>query len=515
MASKEVMVSAPVMVLLFERTFVAGSLREAIRRSWPLYIRLAATWLPALALWFFSERDVLAGFGLGVSAVDWWLTQSKVLLMYLKLAIWPWPLLIHYQLHYLKTFGESWFYVVPVLLLALATLILLVRNRASGFLGAWVFAILLPTSAVPILLETAAERRMYLPLAALITLAVVAVYRVFKRTLGRQPAGDRLQLRARLQRVVIALAILISFLYGVVSANRVNAYHDELNLWIEVFRHNPDDFLAHSNAGILLNIRGDVPEAIAELRTAVAMEPDDSDSVTNLAALLTTTGKVAESIDLLEKYLARNPKDAVAHNNLGTALAKVGRRDEALEHFQIASQLHPKYAEAHKNRGIVLAEDKTFDEAIKEFRQALMIDSNYVDALFNLGTVLFATGDASDAISYLQQATRLQPNRADRRKILGDALRNVGRLPAAIQQYQLAVSLNPDDMKAYSELAASLASAGRSQEAIETAETAVSLARSKNDEAKARQIEGWLKNYKAGLARPYGAAPQESAKPQK
>ena len=34
MASKEVMVSAPLLVLLFERTFVAGSLANALRRSW-------------------------------------------------------------------------------------------------------------------------------------------------------------------------------------------------------------------------------------------------------------------------------------------------------------------------------------------------------------------------------------------------------------------------------------------------------------------------------------------------
>ena len=57
-------------------------------------------------------------FRLGVSAYAWWLTQSKVLLMYLKLVVWPWPLLIHYQLPYLTTFAEAWMYVVPVALLA-------------------------------------------------------------------------------------------------------------------------------------------------------------------------------------------------------------------------------------------------------------------------------------------------------------------------------------------------------------------------------------------------------------
>jgi len=41
-------VSAPLMVLLYDRTFFAGSFREALRRRAPLYAGLAATWLPLI-----------------------------------------------------------------------------------------------------------------------------------------------------------------------------------------------------------------------------------------------------------------------------------------------------------------------------------------------------------------------------------------------------------------------------------------------------------------------------------
>ncbi len=49
MACKEVMVTAPVLILLFERTFIAGSFRGAWRNSWQLYAGLFATW--ALLIW--------------------------------------------------------------------------------------------------------------------------------------------------------------------------------------------------------------------------------------------------------------------------------------------------------------------------------------------------------------------------------------------------------------------------------------------------------------------------------
>ena len=37
MGSKEVMVSAPLIVLLYDRIFIAGSFGEALRRRWGLY----------------------------------------------------------------------------------------------------------------------------------------------------------------------------------------------------------------------------------------------------------------------------------------------------------------------------------------------------------------------------------------------------------------------------------------------------------------------------------------------
>jgi len=45
MTCKQVMVSAPVMVLLYDRAYVSGTFREAWRRRWPLYVGLASTWV--------------------------------------------------------------------------------------------------------------------------------------------------------------------------------------------------------------------------------------------------------------------------------------------------------------------------------------------------------------------------------------------------------------------------------------------------------------------------------------
>ena len=104
MASKEVAVSAPLVVLLYERTFLVPS--PGARRSWLLYPGLALAWVVLL---------VLSAGGIGglsdarhrVPVLVWWATQAKVVLLYLKLAVWPWPLSIHYAPTFLQTVREA------------------------------------------------------------------------------------------------------------------------------------------------------------------------------------------------------------------------------------------------------------------------------------------------------------------------------------------------------------------------------------------------------------------------
>src|SRR5207247_1675434 len=68
MATKEVMYAAPLLVLLHDRTFSAGTFREALRRRPWFYVGLAAIWL--LLGWLVKQagnRGATAGFGLGIT----------------------------------------------------------------------------------------------------------------------------------------------------------------------------------------------------------------------------------------------------------------------------------------------------------------------------------------------------------------------------------------------------------------------------------------------------------------
>lgn len=182
MGTKEVMVTAPVMVLCFDRTFLSGGFIAAWRRRRGYYLALAATWIPLglLVAGTGGNRSGSAGFGTGIPFSAYALTQAKAIATYLKLSVWPHPLVFEYG-----TFWTSPLQALPcalvVLALGAATLWALVRKPSFGFLGFWFFGLLAPTSLTPGTTQMIVEHRMYLPLAAVTVLFAVAVAGLARR----------------------------------------------------------------------------------------------------------------------------------------------------------------------------------------------------------------------------------------------------------------------------------------------------------------------------------------------
>ncbi|KKK69282.1 hypothetical protein LCGC14_2935600, partial [marine sediment metagenome] len=228
MACKEVMVTAPVMVLLFERTFIAGSFRKALENSWRLYLGLALGWGLLLALNYSGPRSGVAGFGHDVPIYAWWLIQAKVLEMYLKLVFWPWPLVLHYQMPLYTNPLQVWPSLLVVGILGINTVVRLWRRGATGYLGAWVFIVLSPTLIVPILTEHAAERRMYLPLAAIVALMVIGGYALLQNVAKRQNSEGRKPSNFRPLVITAGCALVAVGVLAVLSTRRLVLYNSAL-----------------------------------------------------------------------------------------------------------------------------------------------------------------------------------------------------------------------------------------------------------------------------------------------
>src|SRR5205085_3990733 len=167
----------------------------ALQRRGGYYAALCATWLVLVAVVWSAPRGDSAGFaGASVSPWTYLLNQSVMIVRYLRLAFWPRGLVLDYGEPLHVTFGDVAPYAITVAALLAATIVALVRNPPVGFLGAWFFLTLAPTSSImPVSTEVGAERRMYLPLMAIVMLVVT----VAARTLPGAARFNSLQVRDR------------------------------------------------------------------------------------------------------------------------------------------------------------------------------------------------------------------------------------------------------------------------------------------------------------------------------
>src|SRR5437762_6886855 len=179
LATKEVMYAAPLLVLLHDRTFIVGTFRAQLRRQPCFYTGLATKLLLLRCLVKQAgNRGATAGFGIGITPWHYLLTQCGALIHYVRLVFWPDPLVLDYGIATTNSLAEVWPQTALLLVLFGATLIALARQPPWGFLGAWFFLLLAPTSsALPLATQTVAEHRMYLPLAAIIAAIVVEIGR--------------------------------------------------------------------------------------------------------------------------------------------------------------------------------------------------------------------------------------------------------------------------------------------------------------------------------------------------
>ncbi|MCX6955938.1 MAG: tetratricopeptide repeat protein [Verrucomicrobia bacterium] len=458
MGTKEVMATAPLLVLLYDRTFVTGSFRAAWRERRGYYLGLAGTWvlLGALVLSTGGNRGGTVGLGVGVPLWAYPLTQFKAVATYLGLAVWPQPLVFEYGTFWVERAGDILPFAAVIVPLLAGTVFALWKKPPLGFAGAWFFGILAPTSLAPGTIQMIVEHRPYLPLAAVIALLVIALHRVL----------------GRLAWPACAVAALAS---GALTALRNHDYRSHLALWSKTVAQRPENPRAHEGLAEAYAELGRLDEAIAQHAEAARLLPDESHYQYNLARALGEAGRWDAAVVHYRHALRLAPAEAKTHNNLAIALSRAGQGEAALAHYAEAERLVPTEPQYPYNHGIALARLGRFPEAIARYEAVLRLRPTHADALYGLGNALAASGRPAEAIARYKAALQAEPDHANAHFKLGNALIDADRVPDAMIHYEAAVRFNPTDAEAHHNLGIAYARLERLAEAGREFEAALRL----------------------------------------
>jgi len=230
MGCKEQMVVAPLLAMLYIWCFLPNQPGRH-RATLLLVVGLFLTWIILPIELIDADWDSKSGYGLKyMTRIDYLQTQVSVIFHYFRLCLWPSGLVIDYTNWPVE---HSFLSALPggllIVLALLASAYGCLRKHWAGFLGAWFFLNLGPTSSfLPNFTEIAAERRMYLPSAAVIVCVTIAIWRIVSREKFFLP-------------IVATLAVTL----GLLTILRNQVYQSSISIWTDAATKRPDNWHAH------------------------------------------------------------------------------------------------------------------------------------------------------------------------------------------------------------------------------------------------------------------------------
>ena len=450
MASKEVMVTAPVIVILYDLAFRTDSWRRLASdrtRRW-FYAGLFATTLIVAASIARGARDRSVGFSLGVSWLDYALTQCWAIAHYVQLIAWPAGLNFDYGDQPIA--GLLW---IPGAVLLTAkiggTVVAWMKPRLRwlGFAGAWFLLLLVPSSSViPIRTEIAAERRVYLASAAVVLLVVVGVELLQRRLRLRAVAK-----RAMFATIAVALAI-VTFQRGLIFADQETLYRDViekapgnprgyLGVGLAQFARDPQNpgdaevmfrkaiaadtmsFVSWQSLGVLQLTQARWQDAVYTFTRSLRIEPGNLDAIGGMARAYVELHDANNAMRFVDQLGGRNIPALWAVGNL---LVRQGRGSEALRYLEVAAASEKPSSLGVALMSLAYAQSDKVPQAERAAQVATAGAGDTADVYNLAARAMIAAKRPAAAREYLVLALALDPNSESLRK----ALENLDSLQA-------------------------------------------------------------------------------------
>ena len=495
MGSKEVMATAPLMVLLYDVVFVSSSPVAAWKARRGLYVGLAASWaILAVLVISTGSRSGTAGVNLSeVSPLEYAASEFGVILHYLSLAFWPVGLCLDYGWPVARSQGEILPAAAVIVSLLAATLWALTSSQrftagstplptlagrsyraAWGFLGAWFFLILAPTSSFMPLADLCFEHRMYLPLAAMATGLTIAGYLLAGDVARRWNQSFAARSAAW---GVAGLAVAVSAtLLGWRTHVRNLDYRSNRAMYEDAAAKRPNHARAQSNLGFVLVDAGQADRALAACNRAIELVPNFPEAYNNRGRALAAKGQYQQAIADYDRTIKMQPDHAEAHSNRGAAKVALGRLEEAMADYDRAIKLNPQYGDAYNNRAILWTRRGQYSRAIDDATRAIELSAGGLAEAFAVRAEAYAQqGRHSLAVADYTRAVGLKPTLAEAYAGLGASRHKTGKIEDSVADYTSAIQLQPTNAATYNNRGYAYSDLGRFGEALADFAKAIDL----------------------------------------
>jgi tetratricopeptide (TPR) repeat protein len=316
-------------------------------------------------------------------------TGFYVLLFYIKMLLYPHPLLFYYGYNMIPVvnFANVWVILSILIHLGLfgyATWKIKEKHILSFGILFYLVSISMYASIVKQHPGIVAERFLFLPS---IGFSIVTAWLLFKIT--KQTTGPELKTSGGLKVLFLSIILLIPYTAKTIIRNR--DWDSQLSL------------IAHDNKYLQNSAKANYIYATTLKTDLIEKTKQNGENGDNKA-------EEQQIIGLLNKTVQIYPGYFEAWNSLGEIYSMTTYDyDKALEYFRKSAEAKPAFAAAWFNMGYAYQQKGDLEKAITSYKQALVLDSTNIKSMANLATCFNNNGKPDSAIILYKQITHLRP----------------------------------------------------------------------------------------------------------
>jgi tetratricopeptide (TPR) repeat protein len=379
---------------------------------------------------------VAAGGG-NVSSLSYLLTQFRAWVYYLKLFLWPHPLVVDFA-------GFGWSHSLGDLrvLLSLGLVIMILfgawfarkTQPLISFFAFWYFITLLPEASFIPLADAVVGYRAYLAYVGLAAIGALLIFNAptWIQRILRKPAETGDSRRA----VWLAAVVLIALTAATIARNR--DWRDETTLWSDVVKKDPANHRAYMMLGAQFLYQENYETARQMFDKAIQLDRRSSHGYVLRGYLNSHLNRNEEALSDFETAMKLDPRDPYGRFYRGELHRKLGEGDKALDDYKTALKFQPFYTDAYLEMAMAYLDKEEIVKATDACAKLVEIDPTDRRGYDCLGTLLIEQNRIAEALKLYEIGVKRIPHDGDLWYSLGVAYEKSGMYAQAGKAFERA-----------------------------------------------------------------------------
>ena len=237
-----------------------------------------------------------------------------------------------------------------------------------------------------------------------------------------------------------ALIHLLQTAIQEIQANKLDSAKSRLKEVLSVEERHPE---ALRILGVIAALQQEWSEALRLIDLVLEIDPENALAFSNQGNILNELKRYEEALECYEKAIRYQPHYAEAYSNQGNVLQALGRYEEALASYEKATEIEPTYSEAFSNMGNALQALGRYEDALAQYDEAIKIDVNCAQAFYGAAFIFNLRKQFDYALGCCNQVLKIDSHSVAAETLKGQIFFQVKDYENAITSYDAALLIDP------------------------------------------------------------------------